>query len=351
MKRILLSASLFILSLTAFSQIVSEPFHTAKDTTNSVVYLLPKNLIGIQVETLCRQETPGIYFQYAERFLGIKDFIQNESTRYEIKGIRLRTKTTADTTKTYLISAGKKTKNFSIALTPEGFLKSINGPQETIAEKPKQIGPKDRTNKTMPEWQTQPDAVFTKEMQLASSTAKMAEIAANQLFTIRENRFNLLGQEADKTPGDGRSYEIVLSELNRMEKAYLELFKGTTTERTRTFSYTLDPKGNSNDILFRFSLLKGILDKNDLGGNPFYLQIQALPQTPAAFRKDKSATPQALYYRLPAKALISITDGKEVLFSQEVELPQLGAVQSVPSSQLGSAELDTANGMLLRLVK
>jgi len=350
MKRILLTGMLLSISLFSFAQLLTEKLVTATDTARGIVYQLPKTILQIEVDTKCVQETPGLYFQYADRFLGIKDFIQNESIRYEIVGFRLSTKTIPDANQAYLISTGKKGKNLSINLTPEGYLKSINGSIAPINHS-SETAVKTAVNNSPKAWESVGSSIFTKDMQQANSTSKMAELAANQLFTIRDTRLNLLTQELDKAPSDGRSYEIVLSELNRMENAYLELFKGKQTETKQTFTYTLEPQKDSSDVLLRFSLFKGVLDKNNLGGNPIFLEIKKLPVAAEALRVDKSAAPRGLYYRVPAQAVVNITDGKDVLFSQEITVPQFGMILSLPASQFSAVELCPMTGALLNVKK
>jgi len=350
MKRILLTGILLSISLLTFAQLLTEKLATATDTSRGIVYLLPKTVIQVEVDTKCVQETPGMYFQYADRFLGMKDVLQNESIRYEITGFRLTTKTIPDVEQAYLISTGKKGKNITIALTPEGYLKSINGTSENVNHLIS-VSTETATKNSPKAWETGESSIFTKDMQQANSTAKMAELAANQLFTIRDTRFNMLTQDADKTPADGRSYEIVLSELNRMENAYLELFKGKVTESNQTFSYTLNPQKDSTDMLLRFSLFKGVLDKNNLGGNPIFIEVKKLPVPAEALRVDKTASPRGLYYRVPGQAVVNITDGKDVLFTREITVPQFGRVLSLPATQITAAELCPMTGALLELKK
>ena len=348
MKRILLTGMFLSISLFTFAQLLTEKLATATDTARGVVYQLPKTILQIEVDTKCIQATPGLYFQYADRFLGIKDFIQNESIRYEITGFRLTTKTIPDPEQAYLISTGKKGKKQTISLTPEGYLRAINGTSQNVMP-PESISTETMIKNNPKTWETSGSSIFTKDMQLANSTAKMAELAANQLFTIRDTRFSMLTQDAEKMPSDGRSYEIVLSELNRMESAYLELFKGKVAVSNQTFSYTLTPQKDSTDILLRFSLFKGILDKSNLGGNPIFVEVKALPVAAEALRVDKTATPRGLYYRVPGQAVINITDGKDVLFTREITVPQFGRVLSLPASQFNAAELCPTTGALLVL--
>lgn len=188
-------------------------------------------------------------------------------------------------------------------------------------------------------------------MQQSSSTVKMAELAANQLFALREARFNLLTQEADHTPSDGRSYEIVLSELNRMEAQYLELFQGKKEVRTNTTRFICTPNKETSEILFRFSSKIGILDKDNLGGAPIYIAYKKLSATTEFIRSDKSLKAKGLYYRVPAQARIELSDGQKTLFSDVYTLNQFGKVLTLPASQIKTVELNPSTGSILTISK
>jgi hypothetical protein len=350
MKRLHLTLLALSACFAGNAQLVTQPLKAAKDTANGIVYALPAVALEIEVDTRCTEEAPGPYFQYAERFLGTKDVRQTESTHYALKGFRLKTSTLPDPQQTYVISTGKKAKGWSIQLTEQGFLRAINGKVVPPVASAVKSSPKATRSEDRP-WETAPSSIFTKDMQLASSTAKMAELAANQLFAIRDARFNLLTQESDKTPSDGSSYRTVLSELNRMESAYRALFEGSQKQTFQTHTFTWYPEKDTVEILFRFSALKGILGADNLAGSPYYLCVRRLPETADAYKVDRSAALKGIYYRRPAKAVIEITDGKDVAFSQEVTLPQCGNVMSLPASQIGSVDLDPNTGALLRVSK
>jgi hypothetical protein len=336
-------------SFALHSQLLSEPLKIAKDTSNGLIYTLPKTIFEIEVDCKKTVEQPGIYYQYAERFLGIKDFIQTENTTCELTGFRAITKSVADTSQVYVLSVGKKNKNTRVELTSEGFLKSINSPNPTVAPTLIQTSVEPQLHSTRADWATDASSIVIKEMQMSSSTAKMAEIAANQLFSIREARINLLKQDVDKVPGDGRSYELVLSELNRMEKAYLELFVGTSNQTVSTTKYVLIPEKDTTEVLLRFSLMKGIVDKQNLGGEPVYIQFKKLPLAADSLRIDRSDLPKSLYYRAPSQALVNITDGKNTLFSNIFTINQFGKVIPITANQVKSVELSPITGGLLKI--
>ena len=48
-------------------------------------------------------------------------------------------------------------------------------------------------------------SVFSEELLMAGSTAKQAEVAAKQIYRIRESRMNILTGDADNLPPDGEA--------------------------------------------------------------------------------------------------------------------------------------------------
>jgi len=351
MKRFFLLIGLATCSMLGSAQIKTQPLSNAVDPTAGLIYTLPKTVIVVEVETRKIQETPGIYFPYAERYLGLSNVCQTENTHYEIVGVRLTTKAIPDLQNAYLISSGKGKTAPSIELTPEGFLKSIG---HSDAFKNMEKTEKNLTPNCTEDFQSQESSVVSLEMQQATSTSKMAELAAAQLFNLRDARINLLTMDSDKNPADGRSYEIVLSELNRMEKYYRELFTGKRIENIQKTTFEYDPQKNGEEILFRFSQLKGIVDKNDLGGNPIFINLQKKIGTMADIAKSSENSDKAeysVYYRIPGKAMIKVTDGNNILCNQETPVAQFGKVLSLPSGAVGSAEFCPMTGAIMQLEK
>ncbi len=351
MIRFVLVLFAWLIGLGIQAQLITEPLRSAKDTANGIVYTLPKTLIEINLKTTCTEEIPGPYFQYAERFLGTKDFIQEKNTRYELTGFDVKTKAIADTSQVYLISTGKKGKNFRFDFSSEGFLTSINGNQTATAQAlPTSTDPNNKTEASHDDWNTEASAIYNKEMQQAGSTAKMAELAANQLFTIREARFNILTQDLDKTPADGRSYELVLGELNRMERHYMELFQGKRIRTTQSSRMLFDPEKDTTDVLFRFSNMIGILDKNNLGGEPYQITLKRLPCIADSLKTDVGGVlTKGIYFRSPGKAYVEISKGSKTLFSGIYTINQLGRVLSLPATQFRALELCPVTGGLMRI--
>lgn len=352
MKRICSLVILAACTTMSFAQIMSTPLNKADDKAEGLIYSLPKTVLVIEVETRKIQEKPGIYFPYAERYLGISNVCQQESVRYEIVGVNVTSKAVPDLQNTYVISTGKAKTPQTVELTSQGFLKSIGHPALcTRKENP--------TQKTVPavcedHYQSLETSVVTLEMQQASSTAKMAELAATQLFNLRDTRINLLTQDIDKTPADGRSYEIILGELNRMEKYYTELFTGKQTETTEKTTFEYDPQKNGEEILFRFSQLKGIVEKTNLGGDPVFINLQKESGTLADVAKTPTDDPKkvySVYYRIPGKALVKVSNGKEVFCNESIPVAQFGRIMNLPEGAVTNAVFCPKTGAIVRLEK
>ena len=350
MKRIYFLASLLTCSVFSFAQISTQPLSNSPESATGLMYSLPKTVLVVEVQTRKIQETPGIYFPYAERYLGLTNVCQTEAVHYEISGVQLTTKAIPDLQNAYIISTGKAKNAPAIQLTADGFLKSIGNPEvkeAPLAQVDKAVQPV-----CADKYESQETSIVTLEMQQASSTAKMAELAAAQLFNLRATRINLLTLDLDKNPADGRSYEIVLSELNKMEKYYRELFTGKKVETTETITFEYDPQKNGEEILFRFSQLKGIVDKTNLGGNPVFINLQKVVGTMADIAKSQASNDKkeiSVYYRIPGKAQIKITDGATVFCNQTVPVAQFGRVMTLPEGAVHSADFCPLTGAIMRL--
>ena len=71
---------------------------------------------------------------------------------------------------------------------------------------------------------------FRKSCWMAGSTARQAEVAAKQIYRIRESRLNILTGDADNLPPDGEAMKLVIQQLEEQEKALTNLFTGILTK-------------------------------------------------------------------------------------------------------------------------
>lgn len=90
---------------------------------------------------------------------------------------------------------------------------------------------------------------------MSASTVKMAEVAAKQLYRIRESRLNLVTGEVDELPADGESFKLIIQQLDEQEAALTALFMGTTQTETivKHFDY-IPVEEVTNDIVSVFRI-------------------------------------------------------------------------------------------------
>ena len=200
------------------------------------------------------------------------------------------------------------------------------------------------------------------EKQLAkTSTAAMAEETANYIYKIRKRRFKILASDYEQLPPDGASYEVMVRELNQLEKEHLELFVGKkeTFTMTQSFDVVPDKMSANNDVLFRFSTVSGIVDKMDVSGAPVYFELEAseqkeLANAPVVVEKGQEVR-HGLYYCKPGKATVKIIDKNRLIKEKELLLGQFGQVVSMPANVLEqqgvSISVDPTTGALKSINK
>ena len=146
-------------------------------TSEGVTYFLPDTKVGITVETCCITQTPGEFNSYAERFLHIKDVVSKANNRWEITGIESHTEGVPNKAKTFTVKLGSSTAS-NIRLDEKGIICAI-----ITGTQPKHPHSKDADHRDA---KTKNDATqyMTEEMLTATSTAKMAELTAKEIYAI-----------------------------------------------------------------------------------------------------------------------------------------------------------------------
>ena len=141
--------------------------------------------------------------------------------------------------------------------------------------------------------------VLTGDMLVSESTAKRAEMAAQQIYKIRESRTNYLTGEADVMP-DGQALKLILAQLDEQEQTLMALFTGIVQKETAFKSFDFVPADDTNnEIVFRISVFNGIVDKTDHSCLSLYLTLN-VPERGDIFvpeiGEDKKSPTTALWF-------------------------------------------------------
>lgn len=329
MKKYLL-ALLLLATLPIAGQTPATPSKSG-GTSEGIVYCLPATTFHVVVRAIKTHYEPGEYRNYAERYLRLKNIPKDSYDTWEIQDIRLEVYATPDRQKTFSVKLRPNTSAPLLRLDEEGTLLSVNAePLPPAVLTPTSV-------EAIPNDMPHPEDYKTEEILSAGSTSKMAELTANEIYDIRDNRSALAKGQADFMPKDGEQLRLMLASLDRQEAALLQLFRGSTTQEQHTFVYNFTPTaGGGTDLLFRFSKHLGPVDNDDVAGEPFYITIKNLQGTIAASPADKKdkkdKKDQELHYNLPARASVSIFNNKREYVQATLPIAQMGTVGSLGSA-------------------
>lgn len=341
MKKLLL----FTLLASALMVKAQAPFSLV-DGESVLVYSLPKTVFCVEIETEKISQKPGKFYRYSERYLATNKVITEEKTIYKIKNISVKTKAVADPGRTYFVTPSGNLQTSRLSVNADGLLRGVNLTPEPQTSFVKSIDTPKNENSVL-------DALLPlgEEYMMAGSEAKLAEGAAKQIYRIRESRMGLLTADVEKMPADGESLKAMLEGMNKLEKKLTELFVGETTTETQTKMLYLTPTTMiNNDVLFRFSALKGVVAADDLSGVPYYISLVPVEKVLTSGSKSKSES-GALYTVIPLATQFTLGDGVNTIFSNQFLVSQFGKTVSLPESLFKQANIkvrvDVQTGRLL----
>ncbi|MDE6339847.1 MAG: DUF4831 family protein [Muribaculaceae bacterium] len=295
-----------------------------KHNEYGLVYTLPRTALEIEVTAKRTVRTAGPYYQYAKRFIGTDKVIKEDSESWTITDVKVRPYGVSDDSERYLmqLKAGALT---SICVDDNGMLLAIN----------REVSPERKGNPSVATESGSIDNVnineylqYVDEDFIASqSSAKRAQMLAENLMEIREAKISLTRGTAESMPQDGKQLEIMLNSLSHQEAALTAAFIGISESETVTETYTYTPSGDGREVLFRLSDFSGFVGADDYSGDPVYITVKTtrkgeLPKD--AKGEEKKLPKDAVIYNIPGAAAISITSQGKTLYDKEIELAQLG---------------------------
>lgn len=325
MKRKFLTLLLSVCGLTfAAAQTETSAYHPGV-TPEGAIYFLPKTAIQVNVLVEKSVYTPGEFAKYAMRYLRLKDVPQESATTYRVVAVQQAPVGVADTTKAFAVKFNAKTVAANVGLSQDGCLLAINTqPLKPELPKPFKAAPKPK--------ELNPRSFMNEEILAAGSTAKMAELTASEIYDLRENRNLLIKGQADYMPNDGAQMKLMLDRLEQQETALRQLFTGKTVTDTIETVLTIVPEGSMKQVLFRISQKLGLVDSDDLSGEPYYITVEDLKTLPVDdenAKKKKSQVESGIYVNVPGRMRSTITKGDASAIS----------IKEMPAAQFGNVEL------------
>ena len=345
MKSIFLLSSALTLSLVASAQ-TEVTVGVMPGTDYGVTYMLPKTEIEIKVHATKHTYTPGEFCRYADRYLRLAGVSDDPDIYWTLDQIETALVGVPDKEHVYFVKMKDKTVAPLMELTEDGIVHSINLP---FSGKKAQEAPQ----ATKPEKEVDPRSFLTEEILMSSSTAKMAELVAKEIYSIRESKNALIRGEADNMPTDGNQLKLMLENLNIQEKALTEMFTGKEKKDTQILTIRIVPEEKENAVALRFSSKQGVVDKDDLSGEPVYISIRNKKVLNLAPTDDKKKL-EGIIYNVPGQAQIVMTYKNKEIFNNELPVTQFGTQEYLAPVLFNKKSsttvlFDTTTGGLLKV--
>lgn len=320
MKRIFSILILFftILSLGAQTYVTERKPGVYED---GITYYLPRTRLQIIITAERTTHHAGELAAYAQQYLREAHATQQDFDSWQITSLALIPYGVADTTRAYTVRFNQRSSAPFLKLAPDGTLLAINGepgelptlgtPSVTVLQDaPADIG-----------------GYKTQEMLAAGSVEKMAELAAEEIYDIRENRAALSKGQADFMPSDGQQMKLMMSALDKQEAGLLRLFMGyqTKEKHVMTLDYDPDPARGRQDIAFRFSRHFGLVERDDLSGEPYFFNLKfTAPPAPQSV-----ATSETMRYCAPGNVALSLSSRAGTHLSATIPMAQYGRIENL----------------------
>ena len=322
---ILLTASLIMAAPVSGHAQTTQRLAATKANDYALVYSLPTTRLTVTLEAEITVKKPGEFYKYAKKYLDIDNPITKESHTAALKSATVTQQGIPNPDERYAVQFKSGTDPFMI-LSNNGIPLAINTEKTMPSEQPQL--PEPQAAKPTPLETPAARQVVSEEMAQSQSTAKRAELAAASLFAIRQTRSDLITGQAEQTPPDGKSLQLMLDNLEAQEQALMAMFIGTTSTRTDVSSFSLVPDDNITDmVIARISPLDGIVDAEDLSGEPVYLNVTQRGEMPENEKGVRLTFPKnGLAYCIPGTAEVNITYRGDTYFENDEEMAQFGVV-------------------------
>ena len=297
MKYFILTLGLFLTTNIGFAQ-ETKRLTAEKHNEYGLIYSLPQTHLDIEVVATKTTRKAGPYYQYAEKYLGIPGAITQDSEEWALSSVKVTPYGVPDPEEQYLMQF-KPGGNGYIVLDENGLLLSIN--TEPVIDSIVSTAPKQKQESPLDN--NEYAKVYSEELLMSASTVKMA---------------------------DGESFKLIIQQLDEQEAALTALFMGTTQTETivKHFDY-IPVEEVTNDIVFRISDLYGIVKPENLSGAPVYLSLKITEEGELPIDNKgniKKMPKNAVAYAIPGKAEVILSDGKKMLFKENLPIAQFGVV-------------------------
>lgn len=338
---------------------------------DGIVYALPRTLIQVDVTVEQKEMLAGPLRNYAEKYLGITNYISQNGFEYSIKDIELIPVSEPDPEQYYFVSQVEKTSKGTwqtiMTLNGHGMITSLGTVNEGQAGDPNGLSSTMGDDEVMALFSkyadmnlyakvdtivrtinidtiTIKDYTFKTTMTDKPLEVKAREVA-DMIHRVREGRYNLLTGYQEVNYSEG-ALKFMNDELLRLEEEYLCLFTGAVVKSNLTYSFTFLPtlENTGNNIpIFYLSEANSIAEGSG-GGEQGFIRVDSHGNA-SALTPGEANSGGGLVYRIPEEAEVKLIYNGNTVAKINTAISQFGRVASLPAN-VSNVEFDGTTGGL-----
>ena len=160
-----------------------------RENEAAVVYYMPKTELVIHIDYEVVTQTPGVFYQYAERYLGAEEIIMENNTNCQLRAVRVATESSADTECAYKVTAQKGINTQLVSLSEDGRLVGYGIENASLQFSERSQGELQNGSKAAYSLEARGEELMPllEEQFMAGSVAKMQYMVKLQVFQQTEN--------------------------------------------------------------------------------------------------------------------------------------------------------------------
>jgi hypothetical protein len=302
------------------------------------------------------RSVPGPYWEYAEKYLGLKEVVKTKSSQWDIWDVTIGQHQELDPQHFYSLNVleGELKEGSLLPFLEQGIVLTVtqtihesvkgNGLQSTSRDNFVRYDDLGVSNNFEERTETMYKTIVTdtafvevpvqRTVVEQKSSATKAKEAADFLLELRTRRFEMLTGEYEVYP-DGEAMGASIQKLDEMEAAYLSLFTGKTITRVMKRTWFIEPEAGtetSSYPLDYFSNQLGFVPAQMNEGEALEVVISPMGKTIriGGYFSANSVPENALLYRIPDLAELKVMLGEQALTTHRITIYQSGNLITAP---------------------
>lgn len=338
MKKFFLIIALFA-SLTLDAQYVTTSAKNAQSQNDGIFYYLPRNVIKLELTVEETNYYIGPYAEFASNLLGTTDYIKENKTEINVKGIDIQVGSEIDPNALFFIEFDEKSKEFvpNFIIDQDGIICAVgydNLPAGISLRNTFDYNEMEYKESTavsfieildIPEEEDDDDEEEGggKKAPKRMTKEEKTKVAIETIDKIRTACFDLVSGVQEVNFGNTITYMV--DNMEALENEYVSLFKGKTIKSTNKVCYYVIPdKSQANGNVW-----VGKLD----GGETIKMQFDTKNTSANINAMDSnilnSGQTNKIFYRIPALTNVKVTLGNDVIANKTLTVSQFGELRLV----------------------